>query len=461
MAIIGNLAAWEVYFNRLKVIIEYFNLLETRQTATVLTASDYPILYMRNQILSPFNDAVPGAVDEVATLDTDIETLTVAYDTFKARLLVYFEATLEKLGRALNVETPTDYPAVLEAITRAMDHDDVYVTDNTKIIDTNDIESARIIKASPIPSINLGTGKLLYVVGSAAWNGEVSIPLVEDMHCDCIDSGTSGQEIFQLSGRQLQNRISSIVQGSGLGPTLTVGGLTLLNWALTNWTGGTPAADDWTIESGAWGTEVSQSVIGYRGAYSLDFDTDLTGRISQTIPTALLPDTYYAIGLWARCDDITDLGRLFVEIYDPDLNAQDTIYLEAANALILDIDDGTLALNDTWYFISKTFKTQGRVRTDWEFSLRMDGAGAANALLIDALQIVPLIVHNGIQFGIFAGDVDFGLEDNFGYEGSTSASTHKGFQVEDDGSPGTIQQFITRMYGKQITQVGANLITDP
>lgn len=441
----AQIADYTSYFNRIKKVQEWWAILEIRQASV---ADNKSLPYMRNDIWAEFEG--DAATLEVVTLGADIDRIIASYDTFKQRLINYLQNILTTIGEELQVTDPTNINQVLDALFPAMEADAEDVKTIVPIINTADVSAANLIKAAIVPFTNLGTGGLIYTFAQPDWQTPGERALVEFIQCECTNTRTNGREQFALSGSIKNSIINSAGQGSGRGPKLTASGTSIKNGTFENWTN--LAADNWTILDGDWGTDVlKETTKKYRGTYALKIVPG-DGIITQLLSPSLQPNQMYAIGAWFR-KDATAANNIVFTITDS-LGVQEIDYLESADKLTLDVS--TLdAANFEWRMF--IFATQGRIERDWYLTINTTALITA-AVYMDAIQIIPLTQFNDIWWGIYSGDIDFGLGDNFGSAG-IAAPDHNGIEIEHT-TTSTLHSFLIRILERQFPSDGTPTITD-
>lgn len=412
-------------FDRIRILVKYFNELETRQTS--VAAGNLPLSYIKNQVVTVFEDQ--GETDQIATLEAEFDAAITNLNELKLAHLTWFEKMLEQLAVDLGEYAITIPEAILTRLADAMTKDSETVNARETSIDTNDVDTDDTIKAH---TDNKGDGKLVYTFAQAGLTPN-EISHTEFMHCECISVPAIGQEIFQLSGAQSNSRESHLGQGSGRGPTIMSLGESITNGDFDDWT--VLVADNWTAISGTWGTDMlKEDTEVLRGSYSLESVHTQTWQIVHALPVTLLPNGLYLFGLWLKATAGTVTGELIASIVDA---AGDDVGLDK---LTLDLAD---LVADTWEFKYVVIPMPGSVDSTWKLSLEITSQGE-ELLWIDAVQFGPMTVCNGIHFGLCSGGVDFGLDDKFGYGGD-----HVGFQVKVD-QVGVLQKFFGRCFGVQL-----------
>lgn len=423
-------------FDRLKVLIKYFNSLETRQVST--GASELPLPYIKNQILSPYE--TQDITNELQTLEADFSNAIDTIGTLKLAFIGWFETALRGIARELG-EYGTSPAAILDALTDAMNHDSQTLKARELALHTDDIDTDDTI----VPHTdNDGTGKLVYSFVRPGLSPS-EIANAEVLQCRCISSTTEKQETFQLSGEKSHSRESYLGQGSGLGSTLTALGESIDNGDLEDWTAN--AADNWTATVGAWNTEIVQDTDKLEGTYCVKTAyAEGNWKITTPLPITLLPNTVYVIGLWAK-KAAGATGTLRFGISNGDaINA-------FASGCFRTISVADLTTSYTFQFIA--FKTPAAVSQSWALGISSDTPGTAD-FLFDLCQFGVMTAFNNMHFAVCSGDTGFGVNDQFGF-----GSDNVGFEVVE-AINGIIQKFIGRCFGTQLpSTVGAETISDP
>lgn len=434
----ANIINYTNLFNRLKVLIKYFNVLETRQVGT--GASDLHTLpWIKNQILSPYEDQ--DLTGELQTLEADFVNNVNAIGSLKLAIIGWFVTALRGIAQELGVHS-TAPTAILSALADAMVHDSQTLKARVISVHDVDIESTSII----VPHTNnIGSGKLIYSLTRPGLSPS-EIANAEVLQCICTSSTTLKQETFQLSGEKSSSRESHLGQGSGLGPILAAFGLSVDNGNFEDWTAN--AADHWTAAVGAWNTEILQDADELEGTYCVKTAFgEGDWKITTPVPITLLPNTMYVMGMWAK-KATGATGTLRFGISNGD----------AVAAYVTDcvkvIDVPNLTESYTFQFV--TFKTPAAVDSTWTLGISSDTPGAAD-FLFDLCQFGVMTLFNNIYFAVCSGATGFGINDKFGF-----GSDNTGFEVEEDVN-GIIQKFIGRCFNTQLPSAtgGAETIADP
>lgn len=425
-------------FDRLKVLIKYFLELETRQTGT--GATNLPLLYIKNQILIPFESQDVTA--QLATVETEFESAILALGSLKLSLIAWFEDVLASTAIDLGVhsQVPAD---ILAALANAMARDSASINAREMIIDAADVDTDGTILHH---TGNTGNGRLVYTFIRPGLSPS-EIAHAEVLQCCCISSTTPQQERFQLSGQESHSRDSHLGQGSGKGPILTALGASVANGDFEDWTAS--AADSWTAVVGAWGTEVLQEASTiYEGIYSVTTDhTEGDWKLTRTMPVTLLPDTPYIVALAAR-KLASATGALRFGLSNG--TAKDAY----VTGCVKTVDVSTLSSSFALQYLA--FKTPSVVDSTWTLGISMDTPAVAN-IFFDLIQFGVMTAFNNMYFALLAGATGFGLDDKFGY-----GSENAGFAVTESAA-GIIQKFIGRCFNTQLPSAtgGSETIADP
>ncbi|KKM14033.1 hypothetical protein LCGC14_1710260, partial [marine sediment metagenome] len=348
-------------FDRLKLLLKYFNILETRQSGT--GATDLPLPYIKNQILVPYE--AQDLTSELPALENDFEATISAIESLKLAIVSYFEFALANIASSLGSYNESSPEAVLNALAAAMTRDAETINARELIVNASDVASDLTI--APHAS-NVGTGRLIY---SFIRNGlsPSEIAFDEVLQCICTSSTTLKQEVFQLSGEMVHDRVSHLGQGSGLGPVVVALGESLTNGDFEDWT--TNAADNWTATVGAWNTEIIQNASNpYEG--SSDVKTAYAQgdwKITHAIPITLLPNTIYVVALWAK-KDTSATGTLRFGI------SNGTAVDVFVSGCVKSIDITTLTTAFVLQFL--TFKTPTAVDSTWTIGISSDTPAVAD-----------------------------------------------------------------------------------
>lgn len=425
-------------FDRLKVLIKYFNILETRQTSE--SSSNLPLPYIKNEILSPFETQDETKV--LQTLEADFANSILDVNSLKLSIIMWFENVLGGTAGTLGVHS-TMASEVLKALVIAMDRDSQTINARELIVHASDVDTDGTIK--PLGS-NVGTGRLIY---SFLRTGSDASEIADEevLQCICTLPTTARQELFQLSGEGNNSRESYLGQGSGLGPAISVLGRSLTNCNFADWTSG--EANNWNPTVGAWDTEIVQETsVVYEGDYSVKTAfAEGDWKITHTIPITLLPDTPYVVALAVR-KVATATGTLRFGISNGDGVSA------FVSGCVKSIDVATLTTSYVLQYL--VFKTPTAIDTTWLFGISMDTPGVAD-IYFDMAQLGAMTLFNDMGFALIAGETGFGVGDKFG-----SGSENTGFKIDEDAA-GIIQKFIGRCFNTQLpSATGAGeTIADP
>lgn len=427
-------------FDRLKVLIKYFNILESRQVAVVST--DLPLPYIKNQILSPYE--TQDITAELETLETDFEAAIIAEGLLKLSVISWFEAALAGTAKELGVHSTTAAD-VLAALADAMVHDSESLNAREMIVNALDVDTDSTIKPH---TSNVGTGRLVYTFTRPGLSPS-EIANVEVIQCLCTAAATPKQENFQLSGEQNNSRDSHLGQGSGLGPFVTALGTSITNGNFETWSGGPLAANSWTATLGAWGTEIVQTAaVVYEGTYSVVTDyTQGDWKITTSLPITLQPATMYTMGLWLR-KQTGATGTLRFGLSNGDAK---TDFVAGCGASV-----DLAGLSTTFAFRFITFKTPTTIDSTWTLGISADTPAVAD-IYFDYAQFGIMTAFNNMYLAICSGADAFGVNDKFGF-----GSDNTGFEITES-APGIIQKFISRCFNTQLPSAtgGSETIADP
>jgi len=427
-------------FDRLKVLIHYFNELEARQVSE--SSTNLPLPYIKNQILVPFESQ--DKTQELNTIEQDFANAILAEGSLKLSIITWAENILSSVASALGVHTPTA-TEILSALADAMVRDSQTINARELEISASDIATDGTIEPH---SLNTGTGKLAYTFLRPGLSPSETAD-AQTIQCKCISSVSPQQELFQLSGAPNNSRDSHLGQGSGLGPTMVALGASVSNGDFEDWTGAPLVADNWTATVGAWGTEISQEVSTvFEGTYSVVTDyVEGDWKITTPLPITLQPDTVYAIVLAIR-KVASATGTLRFGL------SNGTAVAAYVAGCVKSVSVAALTTDYAIQYLC--FKTPAVVSAAWTLGISMDTPGVAN-IFFDLLQFGIMTVFNDMRFCIFSGATGFGLGDRFG-QGSESV----GFSIIE-AQPGIVQKFIGRCFDTQLPSAtgAAETIADP
>lgn len=290
--------------------------------------------------------------------------------------------------------------------------------------------------ASAALSTNIGSG--VVVVSTKRGDGLVQENLfaeISRLACtqDSYTGGaTSGLEQFQLSGQP------SIVglwnynypTGSGAAQSVTAisastdaatTGNILTNSDFENWSGplSTDSLDNWTLETGAYGTDIQQSTTAFSGTNSLRFlPTAANTAIYQqfadsTTGTAVTPTSYtsYPVNFWMRSlAGVPGAGVLTVELVD------DTgTVINDGQGVANSFTQAMTALTTTWVPVNGVFRIPEVPPDVMRLRLRMSTALTTQSVLVDRLAMGPFTAAypGGYNFAVFSGGTPFTAGDAF------------------------------------------------
>lgn len=433
----ANIVNYTNLFDRLKVLIKYFNKLEERQIDT--GADDFPLLYIKNQILSPYESQ--DLTNEVVSLEAEFDSLIAAIDILKRSIIDWFSIALANVASELGEYNELLPAAVLDTLSAAMEHDSQTLKARELIVNADDVDTDSAIKAH---TDNVGTGRLVYTFARPGLSPS-EIAHAEVLHCQCNSSSLLGQEGFQLSGERSHTRESHLGQGSGLGPTIVALGASVINGNFEDWTAA--AADNWTATVGAWDTEIVQNEDEYEETYCVKtVHAEGDWKITHPMPIVLLPNTMYVVALWVK-KEASATGTLRFGISNGD----------AVDAFVSGCVESLTVADLTTDYVLKflAFETPAAVDSTWTLGISSDTPAVAD-LHFDLCQFGEMTVFNSMYFAVCSGDVGFGLADRFGF-----GSDNVGFEIAEDTN-GIIQKFIGRCFGTQLpSTTGAETIEDP
>lgn len=257
------------------------------------------------------------------------------------------------------------------------------------------------------------------------------------------------------------NAIDSTQDASSTGNLLT-------NSDFETWTTASPAdtLNNWTLETGAWGTDLQKDTNAYRGSFDLMFlagtstNTAIYQEFGTTTGSNIDPSALqsYAVNFWITRTGVVSAGVLVFELVD---STGTVIQDDAGNNNSLSV---TLSGITTSYVAHTTvFRLPSNPPDTIRFRIRMSTALAGANVRLDSLAmgIVTPMYTGGPGFAIFSGAVPFVSADGWSIANtndqggeSYAATFQSGFQrlfdmrtmgllLPSDGSPTIANTLIT------------------
>jgi len=241
-------------------------------------------------------------------------------------------------------------------------------------------------------------------------------------------TGTLGNEVFSAAGELAESDkfATNWPDGSGCSSSLTMidyegdqsAGNYLTNSDFQDWTGSTPAADDWTILVGTAGTSVvRESSTVYSGTYSMEFISDGSSLLSIAQPFAssgtyaLKPATVYSVCFYTRAGSAQSAGVLKVDLVN---SANSNVADDAGNANEVSV---TLSSESTsaWTEHKGFFRTPSNLPTGCKIRIRTSTAhdntesifigGLSVGLATEAYPGGPYLAAHRGSTAVLAGDI--------------------------------------------------------
>lgn len=304
---------------------------------------DYAINQAQAQQATPFDDLIGYSYINPAW----ITQLTASYDSVIRNSSVGMSAWAQAAGTILQAMVVAEAPAYGSSLGSSL----LYLR-NEMIAQGKTVQSCTITGASVAESANVGTPAILVITtrgdGLVLQNTiaeESTLYYTDDAY---TGSATVGQEPYSWVGAA---NISSLGTGIGVGtwdwdwPQGSNGSATgtniagddeantsgnyLTNGAFDAWTGGTPALDNWYLETGTWGTTIQRTTTHLGGTYSVEFivGATLNGLTQQfdsddstgaTAGTAAILTAFqgYGFNIWLRAAGVISGGVMTVSLVD-------------------------------------------------------------------------------------------------------------------------------------------------
>jgi hypothetical protein len=194
----------------------------------------------------------------------------------------------------------------------------------------------------------------------------------------------------------------------------------LTNGDLEDWTGATPALDQFTLSGGTWGTDLARnSTTPFRGTYDLRFiaGTAATPSLTQEFGDAtdgtaveMAPLTSYIFNCWMKRAGVVSAGVLTVDLVD------------GSNTVIND-EQGTAnsftktlsTLGTTFGSVSGTFRLPANPPAVVKLRIRISTALAGADVYMDDLCLAPVttLYSGGPGLVVFSGATPFVTGDFF------------------------------------------------
>lgn len=401
-----------------------------------MAAIDYDLLFTRlgkighiGYVLAGDQAALPALItDIIAEYDgTADDDLIGALTTAQAQTIVPVVAPPSSLGtlaqatltRMVNTSVPSIsgvVPALVELIRQMR-------------ADSESVAACAVAVSGAALSTNVGNG--VVVVSPKRGDGlyqENIIAEVARLQCssDSYTGGAQvGQEPFQLAGAVNTvgvwnynspegSEASAFLQAipASLSPSQT--GNVLTNGDMEDWTDdATPELENWTLETGTWGTDALRSTTAYAGTYSLRINAGATDTTlyqefdngTDGTSVALQSLTSYAFNFFMRAVAGTvSAGVLTIELVDNTgtvINDQQGV----ANSFTKTLS----TLTTSWSAVNGVFRVPNVPPTVMRFRLRISTDLAGDAVLIDDAAGTNLTASypGGWGFAVFAGEEPF------------------------------------------------------
>lgn len=328
---------------------------------------------------------------------------------------------------------------------------------------------------------SIGTGPI--VVTTRRGDGFVQEnTIAETLRVICtLDSytgnATQGREQFSLVGAPIVGGVwdYDYPTGSGTGvqtnaistsqDASSTGNLTT-NGNLADWTGATPALDNWTLSVGAWGTDIQQNTTTpYAGSFDLQFNvsalnTAIYQEFNNTAGSNVIPPALSSlvVNFPIMRTGVVSAGVLTVELVDSTgtvVNDEQGV----PNSFTVTLS----AITTSYVHTNNVFRLPANPPNVLRLRFRMSTALAGASVRIGEIAFAPMVAMytGGPSFQVFAGLVPFVGGDGWSIAntndqgGSTFVSTFQtGFQrlfdmramgllLPSDAAPNILNTLIT------------------
>lgn len=384
-------------------------------------------------LLDTYQDGLPAVFDDLVA---QYQSTLQAVGGFVAQQqLGLLRSTSSVMGFAQSVSQQTvlqmveaDEPAVARSLHLALRE-----VIRQMVIQAKTVQSSNVTFTKTALPTNDGTGQLVTsakrgdgLVQENAFTEQTRIVCTADAYSG---GATEGREVFTLTGETPSAGVWDFDYPQGSGASVTVRAVTadddataganlLTNGDAEEWTDSPPELDNWTLETGVWGTDAQQDAAGYRGSFALEIVAGTTNTTlyqefdSDTGTSATLsPLTSYAVHFWAKEVAATAAtGVLTVEL----VNDSGTVINDeqgVANSFTVDLT----SLGTTYVPQSGVFRLPANPPDVVRLRFRISTDLTGDNVLIDDICMAPLtaMYTGGPGFVIFSGATQFTRDDGW------------------------------------------------
>lgn len=231
------------------------------------------------------------------------------------------------------------------------------------------------------------------------------------------DPGTSYAASLQANGEEAQATNSYLWpagSGASFGFSVTDGASDTLitDGAFENWTGNTP--DDWAIENGSAGVNITQGIGGVRSGTSFTAvitSSGLATQLSQAV--SLSVNTVYAVSFWAKRNTSDGTGVFRIALVNGDTGA---VILDDAGGSLSYTRNLTAQVTGTFACFTAFFATPRQLPANVELWVGYSTAPANGVFLtldLGALVAAGQLYAGGPYIAAFAGADRTALNDSW------------------------------------------------
>lgn len=245
-------------------------------------------------------------------------------------------------------------------------------------------------------------------------------------------SATVGAEQFQLSGQPSTSPLWNYDYPTGSAAAASVNavdasvnasatGNILTNSDFEDWSGATSidTLNNWTLSTGAWGTDIQQSATFFDGAKALEFlsgtgtNTAIYQQFNSTSGTSINPTPFYSypVNFWMKSlVGSPGAGVLTIELVD----GSGTVINDGAGTAN-SFTQSMSALTTSWVAVNGTFRIPEVPPSIMRIRLRMSTALTTHPVLVDRMAMAPFTASypGGFGFSVFSGNTPFATGDGY------------------------------------------------